>query len=149
MMVISITMAQRLGIKTSEMIPTSMNITTANGNSMDILRGIWIKMIHSFKGNVMESHQLAYVAAGAKQLFICRMALCDLSLIPKVWPHEGSSDMTPPTKGVPTADENIGDTMAAVKEDRICKCPTRTRPLEPPHTIPFAPMEKNVPKLKQ
>ena len=108
-MVISSALAQRLGVKVNEMIPTSMNIMTANGNSMDILGGIWIKMIRSFKGNVMESHQLAYIAAGAKQFFVCRMALCDLDLIPKVWPPEGSNNMTPLTKGVPMADENIGD----------------------------------------
>ena len=50
--VIGLAMAQRLGVKTNKMIPTSMNIMTVNGNSMDILGGIWIKMIHRFKGNV-------------------------------------------------------------------------------------------------
>ena len=89
------------------------------------------------------------MAAGAKQFFICWMALCDLDLIPKVWPPKGSNDVTPPTKGAPMAGENIGDNLAAIKEDRICKCPTRTRPPEPPCTISFAPMEENVPKLKQ
>ena len=84
MMVISSTLAQRLGVKVSEMIPTSMNIMTANGNSMDIIGGILIKMIRSFNGRVMESHQLAYVATGANQFFVCRAALCDLGLIPKV-----------------------------------------------------------------
>ena len=52
-------------------------------------------------------------------------------------------------KGTPPTSGDIGDTLAAVKEDRICKCTTRTKPPEPPHIIPYAPMEENVPKLKQ
>ena len=39
--------------------------------------------------------------------------------------------------------------MATNNEDRICKCPTRMKPPDPPCTIPYAPMEENVPKLKK
>ena len=39
--------------------------------------------------------------------------------------------------------------FATAEEDRKCQCPTRTRPPEPPHDIPYAPIEENVPKLRQ
>ena len=106
MTVISLELAQRLGVKASEMIRTSMNITMANGNSMDIVGGIPIKMIHSLNGKVMESKLLVYVATGANQFFVCRVALCNLSLIPKVWPPEELSKVTQSTKGIPLNDVN-------------------------------------------
>ena len=78
MMVISSGMAQRLGVRISEMMPISMNIMTMNGNSTNVIGGILIMMIHSFNGRIRESKQLVYVATGVNQFVICRAALCDL-----------------------------------------------------------------------
>ena len=39
--------------------------------------------------------------------------------------------------------------LATNDMDRICKCPTRTKPLDPPSAIPYALTEENVPKLKK
>ena len=51
------------------MISTSMNITMANDNLMNIIGGILIKMIHSLNGKVMELKQLAYIATGVNKFF--------------------------------------------------------------------------------
>ena len=63
--VISLTLAQRLGVKANEMISASRKIMMGKGDSMDIVGGIPIKIIHNFNGRVMESKQLAYIATGA------------------------------------------------------------------------------------
>ena len=87
MTVISWALATRLRVKMNEMIPTSMVITAANSTKLEIVGRIPIKMIHYYGGKVRESCQLAYVARGVNQFFVCKLALCDLGLLPRGADH--------------------------------------------------------------
>ena len=118
MTVISLALATRLGVKINEMIPTSMVITAANGTTLEILGGIPIKMIHHYGGKVREFCQLAYVARGANQFFICKSALCDLGLLPRGWLLEDPCSKESHMEGMSMTRKDVGSMLATAEEDR-------------------------------
>ena len=135
----------RLGVKKNELIPMNMDIIVANGTPLEVLGGIPIKLSLSPDGNgkVRVSHQVAYVAVGVNQFFICKAALCDLGLLPMVWPLKNLHEVNLPMQRTSSAEKDVGDTLATNDDDRRSQCLTKTRAPEPKGILPM-----EVPPLK-
>jgi hypothetical protein len=177
MVVIGPRQLERLGVMKSELIPATMKILTADGNSMCGSGAILLRITAVVGGVQRSSVQQAYMAEGADQLFLSQECLVDLGCIEDDFPNGGpvrqvgvAAQVEEPgvVPGQPCQDLVSGRVPArpsimpeegwhprtgCVEADKMdgsrpCHCPTRTAPPPIPTQCPFKPVAENVDKIK-
>ena len=81
-------LARKIGVQDVEMIDIRMDAKGIDGTSLKIVGGIPIKLGINLENNgeLRETRQLVYVVPGIEQPLVNRSALCDLGLLPNLWP---------------------------------------------------------------
>ena len=125
---------QDLGISERDLLPVTMSMRAANKGNIRILGAAIVRMSgRSQQGLLHETRQIMYVTDNSDHLFISREACQALGMISEHFPAIGE----------------MSQTLTAASVATKCECPLREPPPPPSTTLPFAPTEENVPKLKQ
>ena len=116
-----------------------MSVTTASGDPLDVLGGVFVAITLGTGIYKKTSIQMAYISESVNQVFLSEDALNDLDILPPMWPKQE-------TRGVCAMD------VASSKNGEIirsCSCPDRTEAPLPPTELPMFATEGNIPALRQ
>ena len=114
--VFSPNVAIRLSIRKEEMIDIDTELETASGELLKIMEGLPVILTIKPEDTEeveetcqMETHQMAYVALGGTCLVVNRLAMCELGLVPVIWPHKGVGNVVQLIQGRPKARVRVND----------------------------------------
>jgi hypothetical protein len=124
-----------LGIAESDLIPTSHRILGVTSTAMDIAGVLLAKV----SVNDSCTRQVIYVSRNTKGFFLSEKALRDLGSLPPSFPMPPNSSTVMAAEGIQSNDPKLAP----------CGCLRRTKPPLRPDTIPYDPVDENLPKLAE
>ena len=135
-----------LGVQPSAILPIATNLNTVTGSPVDLVGGIFLEFtgVNPTTGRLGTTKQLAYVSTTIPYTFLSREACVDLGLMPASFPSIGSCSDTATIAATACANDGVSDPA-----EPHCSCPLRQQPPSTPPVLPCAPIEANLPVLRQ
>ena len=145
---------QKLGLTRSDLLPVSMEMRAANGNSIKVLGAVILLIKGRNKdGDIKETRQLVYVTNETSQFFVSKGACIDLGIISSDFPTIAAKHHQPlSTDVIASATEYLNGRDVQPSLDSTnptCTCPRRETPPPLPTSLPYPPTEENRIKLQE
>ena len=147
-----------LGLKVSNLTPTSMKMRAANKDPIGIVGALALRITNTaglmpFK----TTRQIVYISDATEKFFLSMEACKDLGIIPSSFPSMESAAVEMPLNKTSyrgttyqAGDECRGGKGCPKERDQhSCSCPSRQNPPPTPTAIPFPATEQNREKLEQ
>ena len=132
----------KLGLTERYLSKTRLQMSAANGNNLDIIGAIALRLSDSASPSGTETHQIVYICRDTSDFFLSRGACVTLGIVPRNFPGVGQSHQ--PLAEVSTCSAASESPMTAA-----CECPRRQPPPLPPQGLPHPAIEDNRSKLEQ
>ena len=136
-----------LGLKLNDLIPVNITLSAANNSKLKILGGVFLQVWGRDKsGKRLSTRQLCYIQENDENIYLSRSTCESLGLIPKNFPTIGDCIHAVIKKsGEPINTQCSKNTNSSVE----CSCPKRTKPPQPPTSLPFPATPENREKLER
>ena len=132
----------KLGLTERYLSKTRMQMSAANGNNLDIIGAIALRLSDSASPSGTETRQIVCICRDTSDFFLSRGACVALGIVPRNFPGVGQSQQ--PLAEVSTCNAASESSMTAA-----CECPRRQPPPLPPQGLPYPAIEDNSSKLEQ
>ena len=148
-------MMRELGLKKSELLPTSTTLFTADRKALTVLGAVPVN-ISAVCENVgtVTTKQILYIVEELTSVFLSKDALSDMGIITKDFPRVKVNTSHGWVAGVQGTSADTAIEKPCISPTNYtgkiadCGCPVREQPPEPP-SLPFAATEENKDKLRQ
>ena len=126
----------RFGLKRSCLIPVKGKMSAINGEGIGILGAVFLRLegIDASTGQVVQTAVMAHVSESTERFYISRQAMRELGIISPDFPR-----IHAPVINAATSSE---------LEMAPCGCPKHSMPPKKPESLPCAPVEENVGRMK-
>ena len=132
---------RKLGLQKQHLINTSMKMSAANSESIDIIGALPVRISGtSPAGKQLSTNQLVYITPTTERFFLSKQACVALEIISPSFPAVGSAHAL-------HSDDNIIPDGPTEKPQ--CDCPRRQAPPVRPTSPPYPPTEENRERLQQ
>ena len=128
------TMLRRLGLRSSDLIPVTMQMHTVTNLGIKIIGAAVLRISAHGRG----TRQLVYITDQNDKLLLSREACTDLGIIPASFPQVSPDSLHPGQ-----------DASMMSASSTACNCPRRQAPPPPPTRLPFPGTQENLPRLKR
>ena len=132
----------KLGLTERYLSKTRLQMSAANGNNLDIIGAIALRLSDSASPSDTETRQIVCICRDTSDFFLSRGACVALGIVPRNFPGVGQSQQ--PLAEVSTCNAASESSMTAA-----CECPRRQPPPLPPQGLPYPAIEDNSCKLEQ
>ena len=120
----------KLGLTERYLSKTRLHMSAANGNNLDIIGAIALRLSDSASPSGTETRQVVYICRDTSDFFLSRGACVALGIVPRNFPGVGQSQQ--PLAEVSTCSAASESSMTAA-----CECPRRQPPPPPPQGLPY------------
>ena len=117
-------------------------MTSANGNNLDIIGAIALRLSDSASQGGIETRQIVYICRDTSDFFLSRGACVELGIVPPDFP-DGCQ------KRQSSAEVSMCNVASESSMTATCDYPRRQPPPLPPKELPFPAVEDNREKLEQ
>ena len=128
------TTLRRLGLRSSDLIPVTMQMHTVTNLGIKIIGAAVLRISTHGRG----TRQLVYITDQNDKLLLSREACTDLGIIPASFPQVSPDSL-----------DSGQDTSIMSASSTACDCPKRQAPPPPPTRLPFPGTQENLPRLKR
>ena len=130
-------MFNKFGLKKSCLVPVKGRMSAINGEGINILGAVFLRLEgkDANTGQSVQTAVMAHVSESTNNFYISRQAMRELGIIDQDFPK------------VQARDDNAA-TSKIESELAPCGCPKHSLPPTRPNSLPFAPLEENVDKMK-
>ena len=132
----------KLELNVRHLSKTRLQMTAANGNNLDIIGAIALRLSDSTSQGGIETRQIVYICRDTSDFFLSRGACVELGIVPPDFPNGCQKRQS-------TAEVSACNVTSESSMTATCDCPRRQPPPLPPKDLPFPAVEDNREKLEQ
>ena len=132
----------KLGLNMRHLSKTRLQMTAANGNNLDIIGAIALRLSDSTSQGGIETRQIVYICRDTSDFFLSRGACVELGIVPPDFPNGCQKRQS-------TAEVSACNVASESSMTATCDCPRRQPPPLPPKDLPFPAVEDNRENLEQ
>ena len=132
----------KLGLNVRHLSKTRLQMTAANGNNLDIIGAIALRLSDSTSQGGIETRQIVYICRDTSDFFLSRGACVELGIVPPDFPIGCQKRQS-------TAEVSACNVTSESSMTATCDCPRRQPPPLPPKDLLFPAVEDNREKLEQ
>ena len=127
----------KFGLKKSSLVPVKGRMNAINGEGINILGAVFLRLegTDAITGQTVQTAVMAHVSESTERFYISRQAMRELGIIAHDFPKVQARAESAATSKIDS-------------EFAPCGCPRHSLPPEKPDSLPFAPTEENVDKMK-
>ena len=120
----------KLGLNVRHLSKTRLQMTAANGNNLDIIGAIALRLSDSTSQGGIETRQIVYICRDTSDFFLSRGACVELGIVPPDFPNGCQKRQS-------TAEVSACNVTSESLMTATCDCPRRQPPPLPPKDLPF------------